>query len=376
MRRKKLFEWLDVLGGVRAAVLAALLLALASAVVLAQDKGRVVEEIIARVNNEIITLSQYQKAESALRDEVTQECRNCTTAQIDAAYNDQHNDILRGLIDQSLLVQRGKDLGISVETQLVRQLDQIRQDHSLASIDALEKAVESSGIAWEEYKASIRDNLMTQSVIRREVGSRITVDGAEVKKYYEEHQNDYVRPEQVFLSEILVNTEGKSAEEIPTLKKKAEDLLARVKKGDDFGEIAKRYSDSPTAKQEGNLGGFGRGQLSKELEDIVFKMNRGDLTEVIQTKNGFEILRVDEHYQAGLQPLDKVENEITNKFYQKQMQPALRSYLGELREESYLTVKPGYVDSASVGANSAIEEASPTPDTKQKSKKSSKKKAG
>lgn len=344
----------------------------------AQDNnGKLVEEIVARVNNEIITSSEYAKAEQALRDEITQGCAGCSAAQIDTAYNEQHKDILRGLIDQALLVQRAKDMGVSVETQLVKQLDQTRQQHNLPSMEALEKAVESSGLSWEEYKSNIRNTLMTQDVIRKEVGGRIAVDDADLKKYYEEHKSEYVRPEQVYLSEILISTDGKSPDDYPALKKKAEDFLDRIKKGEDFGELAKRYSDGQTAKQGGDMGAFGRGQLAKPLEDQVFKLNRGDMTDVIQTKAGFEILRVDEHYQAGQQPFDKVENEITNKFYQDKMQPALRSYLAELREESYLTIKPGYVDSASTGGNSVIEEVAPTPDsTKKPAKPSNKKKAG
>jgi peptidyl-prolyl cis-trans isomerase SurA len=343
----------------------------------AQDNnGKLVEEIVARVNNEIITSSEYAKAEQALRDEITQGCAGCSAAQIDTTYNEQHKDILRGLIDQALLVQRAKDMGVSVETQLVKQLDQTRQQHNLPSMEALEKAVESSGLSWEEYKSNIRNTLMTQDVIRKEVGGRISVDDADLKKYYEEHKSEYVRPEQVYLSEILISTDGKSPDDYPALKKKAEDFLDRIKKGEDFGELAKRYSDGQTAKQGGDMGAFGRGQLAKPLEDQVFKLNRGDMTDVIQTKAGFEILKVEEHYQAGQQPFDKVENEITNKFYQDKMQPALRSYLAELREESYLTIKPGYVDSASTGGNSVIEEVAPTPDSAKKPAKPSKKKAG
>ena len=107
-------------------------------------------------------------------------------------------------------------------------------------------------------------------------------------------------------------------------------------KGDDFNEIAKRYSEGSTAKDGGDLGTFQRGQLSPQLEGVVFKMDKGQITDVIQTKTGFEVLKVENHYQAGLQPLDKVENEVMNKLYMEKMQPTLRTYLGELREESYV----------------------------------------
>ena len=345
--------------------------------VLAQGKGRVVEEIIVRVNNDIITLSDYEKAGAAMRQEIAQDCPTCTPAQVDQTFQERQKSLLRDLIDQSLLVQRAKDMGISVETELVKRLDTIRQQNNLPSMEALEKAVESSGIGWEEYKTQLRNGLLTQEVIHREVGSRINIGNDEVKKYYDEHQSEFNRPEQVYLSEILISTEGKSPEEIPALEKKANDLLARVKKGEDFAELAKRHSDGSTAKQGGELGTFEPGQLSKELELVVFKMNRGDVTDVIRTKSGFEILRVDEHYKAGLQPLDKVQNEIVNRLYSQRMQPELRSYLAELREESYLLIKPGYADSAAVAGNTVIEETQPTPDAgKQKQAKSKKSKKG
>ena len=139
------------------------------------------------------------------------------------------------------------------------------------------------------------------------------------------------------------------------IERKAEDLRNRVLKGEDFGEIAKRYSEGTTAKQSGELGVFERGQLSKHLEDAVFGLNKGGITDVIQTKTGFEILKVVERYQAGLQPLNKVEGEIQNKLYFKKMQPAMREYLAQLREESYVMVRPGYTDTAAVPGASIIQ---------------------
>lgn len=339
------------------------------AVVRAQSNGRLVEEIVARVNNSIVTLADYEKAQATLREEVTHDCQGCPPARIEAQYKEHEKNLLRDLIDQELLVERAKDLGINVETDVVRRLDQVRQQNNLATIDDLEKAVESQGIAWEDYKSQIRNGLLTQDVIRREVGSRINISSDEVKKYYEEHKQEFVRPEQVYLAEIFLSTEGKSPEEIAAVQKKAEDLRNRIKKGEDFSELAKRYSEGTTAKEGGGLGAFEHGQLSKQLEDVVFKMNKREVTDVVQTKTGFEILEVMDHFQAGLQPLDKVENEILNKIYSQRMQPALRDYLAELREESYVTVKPGYTDSAAAAGAAIIQETAPTPDTPGQNKK-------
>jgi peptidyl-prolyl cis-trans isomerase SurA len=238
-------------------------------------------------------------------------------------------------------------------------------------MEDLEKAVSSQGLNWEDFKDNIRKGLLTQRVISQEVGSHITIGKEEVQKYYEEHKKEYIRPEQVGLREIEVSTEGKKDSELPDLKKKAETALKRVKDGEDFGEIAKRFSDGSTAKQGGFLGIYKRGELSKQLEDIVFTMKKNDLTDVLDTKQGYLVLQVLEHYDEGEQPLEKVENEITDHLYSERMEPKLREYLKTLREQSYVVIKPGYEDAAG-GGNSEIQEVSATPEVT-KSKKGHKK---
>jgi peptidyl-prolyl cis-trans isomerase SurA len=353
----------------RLAVIAgcALLLA-APAISRAQSKGVVVEEIVARVNNRIVTLSDYQKASQALPQEVQQDCPNCAPDKIQAMLKERQKNLLRDMIDQQLLVERAKDMDISVETDLIKRLDEIRKQNKLPSMEALQKAVESQGLAWEDYRSQLRNSLMTQEVIRREVGGRMDISNDAVRQYYEAHKQDFVRPEEVDLAEIFLSTEGKSPEEIAAVRTRAEDLRKRVINGEDFAQLAKRYSGGSTAQDGGELGLFERGQLAKPLEDAVFTLEKSQITDVIQTKTGFEILKVNNHYQAGLQPLDKVENEITNHLYQQKMEPALRDYLAQLREQSYVKVKPGYTDTAAVPGATVIQEVSPTPDTPAKKK--------
>jgi peptidyl-prolyl cis-trans isomerase SurA len=331
-------------------------------------EGKVVEEIIARVNNEIITKSELDKARESAADGAREECNGrCTPEQLQVAVEDSQKTALRDLIDQSLLAQRGKDMDINVEPDVVKQLDQIRQKNNLKDLDELEKAVTAQGLNWEDFKNNIKNRILTQEVIRREVGSHINITHDEEMKYYEDHKKDFVRPEQVALSAIEIKTEGKKESEIPELKAKAQKLHDRVKDGEDFGELAKRFSDGATAQQGGFLGQYKRGELSKELEDTVFKMDRNQLTDVIETKQGFLVLKVMEHYQEGQQTFDKVENEIQDHIYQEKMEPALREYLKTLREQSYVVIKPGYQDMAG-GGNSEIQEVSATPEVAKQKK--------
>jgi peptidyl-prolyl cis-trans isomerase SurA len=336
------------------------------------SEGKVVEEIVARVNNEVITRSEFEHAKATADEDAKSDCQNrCTPEQLNQLIEERKKGALRELIDQSLLVQRAKDMGISVEPDVIKQLDQIRIENKLPSMEALEEAVSKQGLNWEDFKNNIRSGLLTKKVIGSEVGSHINVPKDEIQKYYDEHKQEFMRPEQVALRSIEVNTTGKDAAEVTELKKKAETARKRIQDGEDFGEIAKRFSDGATAKQGGYLGQYKRGELSKELEDTVFKMKRNELTEVMETKQGFLIMQVLEHYDEGEQTLAKVENEINEKLYSQRMEPALREYLKTLREESYVVIKPGYQDAAG-GSNSEIQEVSATPEVT-KNKKAHKK---
>src|SRR6266446_4579628 len=297
------------------------------------DSGKTVEEIIARVNNEIITRSEYEKARLASEEDAKSECQNrCTPEQLQINIEDRQKNTLRELVDQSLLVQRAKDMGVSVEPELIKRLDAIRTQNNLPSMEELEKAVSGQGTNWEDFKNNIRNNLLQQRVM---------------------------------------SSEGKKPEDLPELKKKAETALKRVQDGEDFAEIAKRLSDGSTKNQGGFLGVYKRGELSKELEDKVFKMKRNELTEVMETRQGFLVLQVLEHYDEGEQSLSKVKNEIMDKLYGTRMEPAMREYLKTLREQSYVIIKPGFQDIAG-GAGSEIQEVSATPEVT-KAKKNHKK---
>ena len=336
----------------------ALLAALLPASLRAQTKPLADADIVARVNNDVITLSDYQKAEQQLRDEAAHDCQGCPQDQIDAQFKEQQKDLLRGLIDQSLIVQRAKDMGISVEADLAKRLDEVRKQNGLATLDDLQKGVEASGLTWEGYKTTIRNGLLQKEVVRREVGTHVDISPDEVKQYYEAHPQEFTLPERVTLSEISLSTEGKSPEEFAAVRAKAEGLRSSVLNGDDFNRVAQLYSQGSTAKDGGALGTFKKGELAPQIEAVVFQMNKGQISEVIQTRTGFEFLKVEDHFQAGLQPLDAVQADIFNTVHAQKTLPLMRDYLGELREQSNIMVKAGYNDSALLSGASV-----PSPDT-------------
>jgi len=302
----------------------------------------VVEEIIARVNNQIITRSDYQHEQQQLKEEAQQQDQ----AHADQIVTEGQKDVLRGLIDRQLLLEKGKDLCITADTELIKRLDEMRKQMKLESMDDLEKAAEAQGISFEDFKQNMRTEIITQQVIQREVGGRINVSKEEEQNFYNQHKTELERPEQVKLSEILISTEpaGDDQQKIAAAQAKAEDALKQIKAGSSFDEIAKKQSQGPSASQGGDLGYFKRGTLAKQLEDLTFGMKKDQVSDVIRTKQGFVILKVTDHQTAGIPPVSEIESRLQEAVYMQKLQPALREYLKKLREDAFIDIKAGYVD--------------------------------
>jgi peptidyl-prolyl cis-trans isomerase SurA len=301
----------------------------------------VVEEIVARINDQVISRSDYARAEQEMDAQARQQ--GWSQQQL----FEQKHDLMRDLVDQQLLLSKGKELGITGETEMVKRLDDIRKQNHMDSLEDLQKAAEAQGVSYEDFKQHIRDGIVSSSVIRDEVGRHLALSQADVQKYYDAHQADFNRTEEVRLSEILLPTANPDdAAQVAAAQAKADDVIAKLKAGGDFAEVAKTNSGGPTAAQGGDLGTpYKRGQLAKVLEDQTFSLKPGEYTQPIRTKQGFVILKVTDHTPGGVQPLKDVEPQVEDSLYSQKMAPALRQYLTKLREDSYIEIKQGYEDS-------------------------------
>jgi peptidyl-prolyl cis-trans isomerase SurA len=333
----------------------------------------VIEEIIARVNNQIVTRTEYLRSKEQLKQEAQQQ----DPANVEKILSERDKDVLRDLIDQQLLLEKGKDLGITADTELIKKLDEMRKQMNLETMEDLEKAAQTQGISFEDFKQNLRNQIITQQVIGKEVGSRMAINKEEEQNFYEEHKSELEQPEQIRLSEILVSTEPKGktdstdeAQRVSAAEAKAQELLEQIRKGAHFDEIAKKSSDGPSAPQGGDLGYFKRGTLAKELEDKTFAMKPGETSDAIRTKQGFVLLKVVEHQSAGIPPMSEVEPRIQEALYMHKLQPALRAYLQKLREDAFIDIKPGYVDTgASPNQTKPVETSTKDATAKQLKKK-------
>jgi peptidyl-prolyl cis-trans isomerase SurA len=359
----------------------------------------VVEEIIARVNNQIITRSEFDRSKEQLKEEAKQQ----DPSNADKVYEEREKDVLRDLIDQQLLLDKGKDHDITGETELIKDLDQMRKDMKLASLEELESEAKKQGISWEDFKQNKKNQIITQKVIGEEVGGHLSITKEEEQAFYDAHKNEMEQPESIRLSEILVapkpvapaphassqappdaNTpaaqtspadqQAAEAAALSAAEAKANDLLKQIRDGTSFEDIAKKSSDGPSAADGGVLGLFKRGQLAKELEDRTFAMKAGEVTDVIRTKQGYVILKVVDHQMAGVPAFKDALPKIQDALYYQKLQPALRAYLTKLREEAFIDYKPGYVDTgASPNQTKPVETATAKEADAKKLKKKKKK---
>src|SRR5437899_3699154 len=302
--------------------------------------GTVVEDVVVHVNDLIITRSDVERAEMAL----AQENQQAGATPEEAA--ERQKNLLRDMIDKQLLLSRGKELGINADAEVIRRLDEIRKQNKMDTMEDLEKAARQQGVSFEDFKAGIRDNVITQMVVRDEVGRRLQLSPSQEQAYYDAHKQEFTQPEQIKLSEILVPTAVDANDAaIAQAQAKAEDLEAKLKAGQNFEDVAKANSGGPTAAQGGDLGMYKRGALAKVLEDQTFNLKPGEWTAPIRTRQGFVILKVTDHVPAGVAQLKDVEQQVQEGMYAEAMQPALRAYLTKLREDAYINIRDGYVDS-------------------------------
>lgn len=310
--------------------------------------AHVVERIIARVNSEIITQTQYEREKAQLREELSQQYSG---AELDAKLNDESKNLLRNLIDQSLMVQKAKDEDINVETDIIKRLDQMRKQDNLATIEDLQKDAEQQGINWEDFKDKIRRQILMQEVISRDVGSRIVITRAEEQQYYNAHKDDFKSTGLIHLAEILVSTEKHKPEEA---EKRANAALAELKDGAKFNAVVKKYSDDPSADQGGDIGIMKNGSIAPEIAAALAKIDTNEYTDPIHVKSGYLILRLVERFSPGIPKFEEVESRVQETLYSQRMEPKLREFLNQLRNDSYTFLAPGYIDTGAVTPGAAL----------------------
>jgi peptidyl-prolyl cis-trans isomerase SurA len=295
-----------------------LLTAVAVSSAAAQQGPRKIEQIAARVNADIILKSDVDREIDLMRYEKSQQ--GLDPAQVAKELQEDSKDVLRNLIDKALLMQIAKDAGLSAELDVQKTMEELRVDKKFATMDELEKAIIKDYGDLDEFKNDIRTKFLTQQVIDHEVVGRIIITQEEMRKYYDEHQKEFDKPAGVRVAEITVLVDRRLPDQVATQRKKIEEALAAIKKGDDFGDVAEKYSEVSTAEKGGDIG-FIAGDLKEQVNEDVAKalegLGKNQSTDIVEFNDAFTIFKVTDKHNGGILSYDLAQNFIWNNLMNK-----------------------------------------------------------
>src|SRR3989454_954851 len=322
-------------------------------------QAKTIDEIIAWVNTDIILKSEYELRKAAIRNDLAEPAprgRGLQGTQLEQAFNDAQKILLRDLIDETLLLQQAKDMGLNADLEVIKTMEQLRQERKLGSLDDLEKAIVAQGFSVDEFKQNIKTRYLTSQVLQREVYGRVVVTTEEMRKYYDANIKNFNRPAGIRVREISIYTENRGPDEIESQRKKIEEALAAVKKGDNFAEVAAKYSESQSAQEGGDLGFFVKGELAKPLEDVASSLEKGQVSDVITLNGAFMILKVEDKHEGGTLPFELAQKEIQDILWAQGVQPKIREYLTKLRADGFVRVADGYADLGQTAKSAKVSE--------------------
>ncbi|HZG54670.1 MAG TPA: peptidyl-prolyl cis-trans isomerase [Pyrinomonadaceae bacterium] len=329
--------------------LAAFLAPSAAGTARAQEEGvpRVIDEVIAQVNADVITLSMLKKdmAEAA---EALRQQRGLTEQQAAEEIAKRRNEIIATLVNEQLLVQKGKEMGMNddVEAEVNRRMLDVAKREGLKSLAALEQAMTATGINPASVRATMRTEVMKTWVLGREVDQKIFygLTDAEVKTYYEANKEKFRKPETIVLSEIFLSTVGKDPKEV---RDRADKLVAQLRAGADFGALAMVQSEREVdgkrlaPETKGKLGTYAMSDITKEdVANALKNLKAGGVTNPVDTEGGIIILRVDERTPGGEAVFD--DNKVREAITVSRMDNERRIYLDNLRRDAYIQVAKDY----------------------------------
>lgn len=308
-------------------------------VVLFLSWQEIVEEIVAIVNDDIVTLSDYKREHDnryqILRSQLSGE-------QFDQQYNLMKKELLNGMITSLLLLQEARKKGFDVKEQVKLQIENIKKENALNSDEDLRLALRQQGIVYEEWIKGMEEQLLRENVIFAEVRRNIVIDDSEVVNYFKLRPEEFTEPIEYRLRAIYLSGDGKSEEELEAKKR---EISEKIQAGEKLADLAGEYSEGPGKESQGDLGNFKQGQLEKTLEQAVEKLRVGEMTPWLNLRNGWFLLKLEEKKESRLKSFEEARKEIEEKIFNQESQTKLEEYLKELREKSYIKIlKPNPID--------------------------------
>ena len=291
--------------------------------------GEVCNRIVAIVNDDVITLYELEKRIEEVTGRKPSELKN----EDYGAYLEGRRRILALLIDEKVIQHQVKEMGFeSTEEEVASSIARIKASNQWTHVDLL-AAIQSQGLTFEKFRERIKQDLEKNKLIDYEVKSKVIITDEAVKQYYDKHMDDYSSDGTVRLAIIYLPAETPSS-----LQEMTDNIASLLKNGEDFGELAKKYSKGPNAKNGGDLGTIQLSQLDPKLERMVENMSEGEASQPIVGSSGVQFFKLIEKREKGIDSLEEVKNDIEDVLYQEEIQALFSSWIKELREKAYIKI--------------------------------------
>ncbi len=291
--------------------------------------------IVAFVNSDVITIyeleNKLQKLIGAPLDQFKEKDPK--------GYSDARRQILNMLIDEKIAQERIKELGINISAKEIDQaIERLKEDSHWTHEDLIQR-LKDQKLNYEEYKDGVRTELERIRLINHEVKSKIIVRDEDIAEYYKSHQDEFNAPSRVRLSAIFIKGPADPGRgDIKSVTETAQEILARLKGGEDFTELVRAFSLGPGASQGGDLGFFNVSQLDKELQEVVTQLPEGGISDPIPRAGGLQILKVTKKEKGGTRNLQEVRDAIFNRLYKEEVNRRYTAWLSELRKKAYTKI--------------------------------------
>ena len=283
------------------------------------------DRVVATVNNDVITWSELRKS-IALENKAL--LSNLSNEEKEKKIKEIEKPFLNDLIDMKLQLQQAVRLGLAVSPAETNEaINDIKKKFNLAD-ESLIEHLKADGLTLEEYRARLSEQILLSKVIRFEVMDTILVTDKQIEEYFEANKEKYQKDVKVRIRQILF-TDTSSLQ-------KAEEVLQRIRKGEDFGKLAAEYSEDASKSFGGDLGYISRGSMMKEIEDIAFSLKVGEVSEPFQSSRGIHIIKIEERLESAAE--EKVREHIKRLLFEKAHQSKFENWLKELREKAYIEI--------------------------------------
>jgi peptidyl-prolyl cis-trans isomerase C len=248
--------------------------------------------------------------------------------------------ILENLIDRELLYQQSRKKGIVVDdAEVNEQLDRIKQQYP--NEQAFKEGMAEDNLTEDAVKSKIKMNLAVQKFVDKEFGGNLEVSEAEAKAFYEGNPQYFTQPEVIRVSEILIKVEPKAdSSKKQEARKKLEEIQKRVQKGEDFAILAKDFSQSTSAAQGGDLGIVPRGRMTKAFDDAAFSLKPGEVSGIVETESGFQLIKVYEKTPEKVVPFKEVEEKIRQHLGNQKLTQKVNEYVNEVKKTAKIETMP------------------------------------